>query len=211
MGVRAAGYCHHHRLPTRESPYGFPQSPADSTGLPSRAPVFNDEEKRAGATTQVDKVAREGYCFYVAVWHFGQGVTGRPPCSLGLGMLGLRRFPHGMCQLSHKRFAPSCGAPGPVVVGQVGRWLEASETAEGRAGAQFVKQSPHAATTALQHWRTLKVTDPAAPMRAIGSRRFESRRFSIARPLAASAQRYPADAVRCVNAGDVAPSTRCRN
>ena len=53
MGVRAAGYCHYHRLPTRESPYGFPQSPADSTGLPSRAPVFNDEEKRAGATTHV--------------------------------------------------------------------------------------------------------------------------------------------------------------
>ena len=28
-----------------------------------------------------------------AAWHFGQGVTGRPPWSLGLGMLGPHRFP----------------------------------------------------------------------------------------------------------------------
>ena len=41
---------------------------------------------------------------------FGQGVTGRPPWSLGLGMLG--HHPHGMCQLSHKRVGPSSGASG---------------------------------------------------------------------------------------------------
>src|SRR6185436_12536455 len=36
-----------------------------------------------------------------AVRHLGQGVTARPPWSLGLGMLRRHRFPHGTCQLSH--------------------------------------------------------------------------------------------------------------
>jgi hypothetical protein len=35
------------------------------------------------------------------VRHFGQGVTGRPPWSLWLGMFGPHPFPHGTCQLSH--------------------------------------------------------------------------------------------------------------
>ena len=138
MGVRAAGYCHHHRLPTRESPYGFPQSPADSTGLPSRAPVFNDEEKRAGATTHV----------------------------------GTSTFPARDVPAEPQAIRAKLRGAGAGCGGQVGRWLEASETAEGRGGAQFDKRSLHAATTALRRWRTLKVTDPATPMRAIGSRRF---------------------------------------
>ena len=41
--------------------------------------------------------------------HFGQGVTGRPPWSLGLGMAGLH--PHGMCQLSHEDSRQVAGAP----------------------------------------------------------------------------------------------------
>ena len=36
-----------------------------------------------------------------AVRHLGQGVTARPPWSLGLGMLRRHRCPHGTCQLSH--------------------------------------------------------------------------------------------------------------
>ena len=52
------------------------------------APVVNDEEKLARATTQAHKAARDGYRFEVGGLQFGQGVTGRRPWSLGLGMFG---------------------------------------------------------------------------------------------------------------------------
>ena len=81
---------------------------ADST-----APVFNDEEKRARATTQVHKVARDGYRCDPAGLAFWAGCDGSTTRVAGARHVG--SFPHGMCQLSHKRFAPSCGASGPVV------------------------------------------------------------------------------------------------
>ena len=78
-----------------EFPAGDPSATSEDPALILRAdtiaPVFNDEEKRAGAAAQVHKLAREGYRFDVGGWHFGQGVTGRPPWSLGLGMLGVSR------------------------------------------------------------------------------------------------------------------------
>ena len=79
---------------------------ADST-----APVFNDEEKRARATTQVHKVARDGYRCDPAGLAFWAGCDGSTTRVAGARHVG--SFPHGMCQLSHKRFAPSCGASGP--------------------------------------------------------------------------------------------------
>ena len=47
-----------------------------------------------------------------AAWHFGQVVIGSTTRVAGARHVGTS-FPHGMCQLSHKRFAPSCGASGP--------------------------------------------------------------------------------------------------
>jgi len=81
-------------------------------GADTTAPIFNGEEIRARHTTQVHKVAGKGYRFDVGGLAFWAGVTGRPPWSLGLGMGDLIGLPHGMCQLSHKRFAPSCGRRG---------------------------------------------------------------------------------------------------
>ncbi len=82
---------------------------ADST-----APVFNDEEKRARATTQVQKVAREGYRFDAG------GLAKSTACDRAITLVagarhvGTSSFPR-TCQRSHKRFAPSCGPSGPVV------------------------------------------------------------------------------------------------
>ena len=50
-----------------------------------------------------------------AAWHFGQGVTGRPPWSLGFGMLGAHCFPHGMCQLRHNDSRQVAGRSGRFV------------------------------------------------------------------------------------------------
>jgi hypothetical protein len=56
---------------------------ADST-----APVFNDEEKRARATTQVHKVAREGYRCDVGGLAFWARCDRATTLFAGLGMLG---------------------------------------------------------------------------------------------------------------------------
>ena len=80
------------------------------------APVFNDEEKRARAYNPgTQSCSLRATASTSAAWQSRQGVTGRPLWSLGLGMLGPHRLPHGTCQRSHKRFAPSCGPSGPVV------------------------------------------------------------------------------------------------
>ena len=57
------------------------------------------------------KLAARATALTSVVRHLGQGVTGRPPWSLGVGIVG--PHPHGICQLSLKRFAPSCGARYP--------------------------------------------------------------------------------------------------
>jgi len=76
------------------------------------APVFNDEEKRARATTQVRKVAREGYRLDVgglALWARCYSATTLVAGARHVGMSwsAARNVP-----LSHKPFAPNCGASG---------------------------------------------------------------------------------------------------
>jgi hypothetical protein len=79
----------------------------------SAAPVFNDEEKLARTTTQVHKVARDRYRFDVGTITFWAGCD--RATTLVAGARHVEPHPHGMCQLIHKRFAPSWGASGPVV------------------------------------------------------------------------------------------------
>ena len=82
---------------------------ADST-----APVLNDEEKRARATTQVHKVALEGYRFDAGGLAKSTGCDRAITLVAGARHAGTSPFPR-TCQRSHKRFAPSCGPSGPVV------------------------------------------------------------------------------------------------
>lgn len=44
-------------------------------------------------------------------------------------------------------------------------WLKAADAAEGREGAQLVKQAMDASNAGLRYWRTLKFTDGAAARR----------------------------------------------
>ena len=82
---------------------------ADST-----APVLNDEEKRARATTQVHKVALEGYRFDAGGLAKSTGCDRAITLVAGARHVGTSPFPR-TCQRSHKRFAPGCGPSGPVV------------------------------------------------------------------------------------------------
>ena len=94
-------------LETRSLPA---KDPALMLGTDSTAPVFNDEEKRARATTQEHKVARDRYRFDeggLAFWaDCDRAIT------LVVGAQHAGSFPHGICQLSHKRFAPKLPAVG---------------------------------------------------------------------------------------------------
>jgi hypothetical protein len=61
------------------------------------APVLNDEEKRARATTQVHKLTREGYRFDAGGLAFWAGCD--RATTLVAGARHVWCFPHGMCQL----------------------------------------------------------------------------------------------------------------
>ena len=95
-----------------------PPQPAKDPALILRAdttaPVVNDEEKRARATTQVHKVAREGYRLDVSGSAFWAGCYRATTLvararHVGTALLAARNVP-----LTHIRFAPSCGPSGPV-------------------------------------------------------------------------------------------------
>jgi len=83
-----------------ENPLLLTKDPALMVRADTTAPVFNDEEKRARATTQVHKVAREGYRFDVGGLAFWAGCD--RPTTLVAGARHVGSFPHGMCQLSHR-------------------------------------------------------------------------------------------------------------
>lgn len=71
------------------------------------APVLNDGEKRARATTQVDEVARERDRSDVgdsALWAVRDRAT-----LITWVRHGTAGLPHGTCRLSHTQFAPRFG------------------------------------------------------------------------------------------------------
>ena len=83
------------------------QPPAKAPALMLRAdttaPVFHDEEKRARATTQIHKVAREGYRFDGGGSAFSAGYDRATTLVAGARHVGdLIGLPHGTCQLSHQ-------------------------------------------------------------------------------------------------------------
>ena len=88
-----------------ETPPLLAKDPALILRANTIAPVFNDEEKRARGTTQVHELARERYRFDVGGLAFWAGCDRATTLVAGARHVG--GFPHGMCQLSHKRFAPS--------------------------------------------------------------------------------------------------------
>ena len=95
-----------------ETPQRPAKNPAPMLRANTTAPVFNDEEKPARATAQVHKVARVGYCSDVGGSAFSAGCDRATTLIAVARHVGIHRLPHGACQPSRKRFAPSLGRRG---------------------------------------------------------------------------------------------------
>jgi hypothetical protein len=93
-----------------ETPPLLGKDPALMLRADTTAPVFNDEEKRARATTQVQKLVREGYCGDVGGSAFWAGCDRATTLVAGARHVG--SFPHGMCQLSPNDSRPVVGRRG---------------------------------------------------------------------------------------------------
>jgi hypothetical protein len=89
-----------------ERPPLLGKDPALMLRADTTAPVFNDEEKPARGTTQVHKVARDGYRFDVGGMAFWAGCD--RAITLVAGGQHVGSFSHRTCQLSHKRMVLSC-------------------------------------------------------------------------------------------------------
>jgi len=76
----------------------------------TNAPVFNDEEKRARATTQVHEVARESYRFDVGGLAFWAGCDRATTLVAWVRHVGSALFPARNVPAETQRFAPSCWA-----------------------------------------------------------------------------------------------------
>jgi hypothetical protein len=86
------------------------KDPALMLRTDTTAPVFNDEEKRARATTQEHKVARDRYRFDEGGLAFWAGCDGAITLVVGAQHAG--SFPHGICQLSHNDSRAAANAVG---------------------------------------------------------------------------------------------------
>ncbi len=73
----------------------------------TNAPVFNDEEKRARATTQVHEVARESYRFDVGGLTFWAGCDRATTLVAWVRHVGSASFPARNVPAETQRFAPS--------------------------------------------------------------------------------------------------------
>jgi hypothetical protein len=99
LSVRAeAGVSRVGSEPFLATPPLLGKDPALMLRADTTAPVFNDEEKRARATTQVQKLVREGYCGDVGGSAFWAGCDRATTLVAGARHVG--SFPHGMCQLA---------------------------------------------------------------------------------------------------------------
>ena len=98
-----------------DTPQRPAKDPAPMLRADTTAPVFNDEEKPARATAQVHKVARVGYRSDVGGSAFSAGCDRATTLIAVARHVGIHRLPHGACQPSRKRFAPSLGRRGPNV------------------------------------------------------------------------------------------------
>lgn len=95
-----------------ETPQRPAKDPAPMLRADTTAPVFNDEEKPARATAQVHKVARVRYRSDVGGSAFYAGCNRATTLIAVARHVEIHRLPHGACQPSRKRFAPSLGRRG---------------------------------------------------------------------------------------------------
>ena len=83
------------------------------------ASVFDDEEKRARATTQVHKVAREGYRSDAGGSAFWAGCDCTTTLVAGARHVRTSSLSARNVPTEPQRFAPSCGSSGPVATAEV--------------------------------------------------------------------------------------------
>ena len=174
MTVRSSAYFAGEVLETPQRPA---KDPAPMLRADTTAPVFNDEEKPARATAQVHKVARVRYRSDVGGSAFYAGCDRATTLIAVARHVEIHRLPHGACQPSRKRFAPSLGRRGRMCGRSRGKrslssaleWVPSQVPARGSRTACGVAQ--HAANYAPAITTTTRWRSWVIPGAAVGGTR----------------------------------------